>query len=292
MEASILTNVVLPASLFIIMIGMGLSLTIEDFARIVRFPKAVSLGLGNQLIILPIIGLGLCYLFGLAPMLAVGMLLLAACPGGATSNLISYVAKGDIALSVTLTAISSTITIFTIPLLVSWGLEHFLGESRPISLPILKTMGQIFGITALPVSIGMMVRARNLSFAERMERPMRIASTVIFILILAGIVVSEWQTLVDAFPVLGPATFTLNVITMSLGWFLAKQFGLNLAQSITIAIESGIQNGTLAIVIASSILFQPELSLAAAIYSIAMFLSGGAMMWWFGKRDTSAVLDA
>ena len=287
MEASILTNVVLPASLFIIMIGMGLSLTVEDFARIVRFPKAVSLGLGNQLILLPIVGFGLSYLFGLAPMLAVGMLLLSACPGGATSNLISYVAKGDIALSVTLTAISSTITIFTIPLWVSWGLEHFLGESRPIELPILQTMGQIFGITALPVSIGMLVRARNLSFAERMERPMRIASTIIFVLILAGIVVSEWQTLIDALPILGPATFTLNLLTMGLGWLLAKQFGLNLAQSITIAIESGIQNGTLAIVIASSILFLPELSLAAAIYSIAMFLSGGAMMWWFGKRDTS-----
>ena len=287
MEASILTNVVLPASLFIIMIGMGLSLQVEDFARIVRYPKAVSLGLINQLVLLPLIGLGLCYVFDLPPMLAVGMLLLASCPGGATSNLISYVAKGDIALSVTLTAISSTITVFTIPLWVSWGLEFFLGESRPIELPILQTMGQIFGITALPVSIGMLVRARNLSFAERMERPMRIASTVIFVLILAGIVVSEWQTLIDALPVLGPSTFTLNLLTMGLGWLLAKWFGLNLAQSITIAIESGIQNGTLAIVIASSILFMPELSLAAAIYSIAMFLSGGALMWWFGRRPTT-----
>lgn len=287
MEASILTNVVLPASLFIIMIGMGLSLQVEDFARIVRYPKAVSLGLINQLVLLPLIGLGLCYVFGLPPMLAVGMLLLASCPGGATSNLISYVAKGDIALSVTLTAISSTITVFTIPLWVSWGLEFFLGESRPIELPILQTMGQIFGITALPVSIGMLVRARNLSFAERMERPMRIASTVIFVLILAGIVVSEWQTLIDALPILGPSTFTLNLLTMGLGWLLAKWFGLNLAQSITIAIESGIQNGTLAIVIASSILFMPELSLAAAIYSIAMFLSGGVLMWWFGRRPTT-----
>lgn len=287
MEASILTNVVLPASLFIIMIGMGLSLQVEDFARIVRYPKAVSLGLINQLVLLPLIGLVLCYVFSLPPMLAVGMLLLASCPGGATSNLISYVAKGDIALSVTLTAISSTITIFTIPLWVSWGLEFFLGESRPIELPILQTMGQIFGITALPVSIGMLVRARNLSFAERMERPMRIASTVIFVLILAGIVVSEWQTLIDALPILGPSTFTLNLLTMGLGWLLAKWFGLNLAQSITIAIESGIQNGTLAIVIASSILFMPELSLAAAIYSIAMFLSGGVLMWWFGRRPTT-----
>jgi BASS family bile acid:Na+ symporter len=285
MESNILTTIVLPASLFIIMIGMGLSLTVEDFRRVVRFPKAVAIGLVNQLLLLPVIGWGLCYAFGLPPMLAVGLLLIAACPGGATSNLISYVSKGDIALSVTLTAISSTLTIFTIPLIVGWGMGHFLGESRPLELPVLKTMIQIFGITALPVSIGMLVRARSLAFAERMEGPMRIASTVIFVLIVAGIVISSWDTLLEALPVLGPATFTLNLITMLLGWGVAQLFGLNLAQRITIAIESGIQNGTLAIVVASSILLLPEMSLPAAIYSIAMFLSGGLMMWWFGRRE-------
>lgn len=288
MEDSFLTMVILPASLFIIMIGMGLALTLDDFHRVVRFPKAVAIGLINQLLLLPLIGFGLCYVFQLSPLVAVGMVLLAACPGGPTSNLISYVAKGDIALSVTLTAISSTVTIFTIPLFVSWGLLHFMGDSRPIRLPVLETMVQIFGITALPVGIGMLVRARVLSFAERMERPMRIASTVIFVLILAGIVVANWQILIDAFPVLGPATFSLNVITMGIGWCVARWFGLNLAQTITIAIESGIQNGTLAIVVASSILFLPEVSLAAAIYSIAMFLSGGAMMWVFGRRESHA----
>lgn len=284
MEDGILTTVVLPASLFIIMIGMGLSLTLADFGRVVRFPKAVSIGLINQLILLPIIGFGICYLFGLSPMMAVGLMLLAACPGGATSNLISYVSKGDIALSVTLTAISSTVTIFTIPLIVAWALQYFIGQNQEISLPVLKTMGQIFGITALPVSIGMFVRARNADFADRMERPMRIASTVLFVLILAGIVVSDWDTLVASFPVLAPSTFFLNLITMALGWSVAKLLGLELDQCITIAIESGIQNGTLAIVVASSILLMPELSLAAAIYSIAMFLSGGVMMWWFGRR--------
>lgn len=217
-------------------------------------------------------------------MMAVGLLLLVACPGGATSNLISYVAKGDIALSVTLTAISSTITIFTISLIVAWALQYFLGESQEIQLPVLKTMGQIFGITALPVSVGMLVCARNPAFADRMEQPMKIASTVLFVLILAGIVVSDWDILVISFPVLAPATFFLNLVTMALGWLVAKALGLELDQCITIAIESGIQNGTLAIVVASSILLMPELSLAAAIYSIAMFLSGGAMMWWFGRR--------
>lgn len=288
MEGSILTTVVLPASLFIIMIGMGLSLTLADFGRVVRFPKAVGIGLFNQLILLPLIGVGFCYLFGLSPMLSAGFMLLAACPGGATSNLISYVAKGDIALSVTLTAISSTVTIFTIPLIVAWALSHFVGQSQDVELPILATMAQIFGITALPVSIGMLVRSRNADFADRMERPMRIASTILFLLILLGIIVADWQTLVDALPVLGPATFCLNLVTMAIGWAAAKMLGLNLAQSITIAIESGVQNGTLAIVVATSILFLPELSLPAAIYSIAMFLSGGAMMWWFGRQPAEA----
>jgi BASS family bile acid:Na+ symporter len=286
MEDSLLTTVVLPASLFVIMIGMGLSLTLADFSRVVRFPKAVAIGLVNQLIVLPIIGFGICYLFRLSPMMAVGLMLLSACPGGATSNLISYVAKGDIALSVTLTAISSSVTIFTIPLITAWALLHFIGESQEIALPVLKTMGQIFGITALPVSLGMLVRARNAAFADRMERPMRIASTVLFVLILAGIVIADWDTLVESFPVLAPATFFLNIVTMSLGWLVAKLVGLDFAQRITIAIESGIQNGTLAIVVASSILLMPDLGLAAAIYSIAMFLSGGAMMWWFGRRTS------
>lgn len=287
MEQGILTTTVLPISLFIIMIGMGLSLTLGDFKRVVRYPRAVMIGLVNQLILLPIIAYILVQVIPLSPTLMVGMMLLAACPGGATSNLIAHVAKGDIALSVTLTAISSFITVFTIPIIVSWALLQFMGQSQTIELPLFETMGKIFGITALPVSIGMFVRSRNQAFADRMERPMRIASTVIFVLIILGIVVSNWQLLLDSLKVLGVVTLVLNLVTMLLGYVAARLFGLNLRQTISIAIESGIQNGTLAIVVASAILLIPELSLPAVVYSIFMFLTGGFMMWYFGNSDHS-----
>ncbi|MEM9260634.1 MAG: bile acid:sodium symporter family protein, partial [Bacteroidota bacterium] len=234
MPDSILTTLILPASLFIIMMGMVLSLTVEDFKRVVRYPKAVGIGLTNQLLLLPIVGFVLCYVFQLSPMMAVGLMLLAACPGGTTSNLITYVSKGDIALSVTMTAIASTITIFSIPFIINWAMFHFLGQSQDIQLPVLQTMGQIFGITALPVSIGMLVRYYNSNFADRMERPVRIASTVIFVLILAGIVAGNWKLLVDGLAVLGPATFALNLLTMGMGWMIAKSANLNLEQRISI----------------------------------------------------------
>jgi BASS family bile acid:Na+ symporter len=288
MEQGLLTTTILPLSLFIIMIGMGLSLTPADFGRVVRYPRAVLLGLTNQLLLLPLVGWTLTYCFDLSPALMVGMILLAACPGGATSNLITHVARGDIALSVTLTAITSVVTVFTIPLLLSVALSYFLGQSQEIELPLLETMGKIFGITALPVSLGMWIRARRATFADRMERPVRIASTIIFVLIIAGIVVSNWTLLIDSLRVLGPATFALNLLTMGLGYGMGRFFGLDFPQTISITIESGIQNGTLAIVVASSILFRPELSLPAVVYSIFMFLSGGLLMWWWGRRADHA----
>ena len=279
-----LTDVLLPASLFIIMLGMGLSLVVDDFLRVLKYPKAAAIGLTNQLILLPIIGFLIASNFGLSPALAVGIMIIAACPGGVTSNLITHVAKGDTALSITMTAIASFITVFTIPLIINFGLVEFMGESQEIKLPILETMGKIIGITVLPVSIGMFVRSRNPDFANRMERPSRIASTVIFLVILAAIIIKEWDRLVANFLELSGATLTLNVATMLLGFLAARIFKLNLKQSLSITIESGIQNGTLAIVIAGSILNQDAMELPAGVYSILMFITGGLIMAYFGNR--------
>jgi BASS family bile acid:Na+ symporter len=179
---AILSEVFLPLSLFIIMLGMGMTLTVADFGRIMKFPKAALLGLVNQLVLLPLIGFGLAILFGLPPIYAVGLMVLTACPGGPTSNLITQVCRGNIALSVTLTAIASFVTIATIPLIVSKSL-HFFGATNSeteIALPIVDTILQIMVITVIPISIGMFIRRTRLHFAIRMERPMRIASTVIF----------------------------------------------------------------------------------------------------------------
>jgi len=283
METSILTSVILPLSLFIIMLGMGLSLVIDDFKRIIIYPKATFIGLVNQLIFLPIIVFGLVYILNLTPMVAVGFMLLAACPGGVTSNLI------DTALSITLTAISSFISVVTIPFIITYSLIYFMGNAQTIELPIVKTITQILAITIVPVSIGMLIRHFAPDFAKRMDQPTRIFSTIIFILIIISIIATNIPALKLHLFEFGGVGLLLNVVTMSLGFFTAKFFKLNLPQSISIAIESGIQNSTLAIVIATNILQQNEMSLPAAIYGLTMFIPGGFMMWYFGRRETEEV---
>lgn len=284
MEDTILTTTILPLSLFIIMLGMGLSLVIDDFKRIALYPKATLIGLTNQLILLPIIAFGIVSFLNLAPMVAVGFMLLAACPGGVTSNLITHVSRGDTALSITLTAISSFASVVTIPFIMSSSLLHFLGEAQPIALPVVKTVMQILVITIVPVSIGMAIRHFFPDFANRMDKPTRIFSSVIFLIILVSIIVTNTELIRLYFMEFAGVSLFLVLATMGLGFFSSKIFQLNLPQSISIAIESGIQNSTLAIVIATSILQQNDLSLPAAIYGLLMFLPGGLMMWFFGRR--------
>jgi BASS family bile acid:Na+ symporter len=288
MEESVLTSVVLPASLFLIMLGMGLTLVVDDFKRVVTYPKAAIVGLFCQLVLLPLCGFGLASVFGLRPELAVGVVIIAACPGGVTSNLITHVARADTALSVTLTAINSVITVVTIPLVIGLGLEFYMGAERAIDLPVLETIGQVFGITAVPVSIGMFIRARWPDFAKRMDRPSRIASTVVFVLIVAGIIAANVDVIREHYQALTGVTLALNVLTMGLGFGVAKLVSLKTEQVLTISIESGIQNGTLAIVIATSILKQGDMALPAGFYSLVMFVTGGAMMY-YGARTMQAI---
>lgn len=288
MENSLLTTVVLPISLAIIMLGMGLTLVIDNFKKVAQYPKAALLGLTNQLILLPLVGFLLALIFDLPPAMAVGLMIIAACPGGPTSNLISHVAKGDIALSISLTAITSIVTVFTIPLILSFALSYFTDDTGvQIALPILDTIVQIMGITIIPVSIGMSINHFYPKFAKKMEGPMRIASTVIFVAVLLGILLANKHSIVSYLKQVGLVAFTLNICTMALGYYASKMFRLNLKQAISITVESGIQNGTLAIVIATSILKQTELSIPAAVYSLLMFLSSGFIMWKFGRRKTS-----
>ncbi len=292
MEESILTSVVLPVALAIIMFGMGLSLVIGDFKRVFKYPKAAFIGLSNQLIILPLIGFALALVFNLSPAMAVGLMIIAACPGGPTSNLITHVSKGDIALSISLTAISSLITVFTIPIILSFSLGYFTNDSGiQIELPIIETILQIMVITIIPVSIGMTIRHFYEKFANKMESPMRIASTIIFIAVLTGIILANRESLVSHIKNVGTVTLLLNIITMTIGYYSARFFSLNTKQSISITIESGIQNGTLAIVIATTILKQADMSIPPAVYSLLMFFTSTFLMWKFGRRKVEADLQ-
>lgn len=284
MEDSILTKVFLPLALGIIMLGMGLSLKLVDFRRILLQPKATILGLLNQLVLLPLLGFGLALAFDLPGEMAVGIMLLAACPGGVTSNLISHLAKGDTALSITLTAISSLITIVTIPLIVGFSVTYFLAVEQQIELNVKEMILQIAVITIIPVSLGMFIRSQAESFALKMEKPVKIFSAAFLALIIVAAVLKDRENLGRYLVEAGPAALALNVSTMALGFFSARLFRLNTAQSVAVSIESGIQNGTLALGIALGILDSAAISIPPAIYSLLMFGTGGIMVAIFGRR--------
>ena len=216
--AELISNVFLPISLAIIMLGMGMTLISADFTRIIKHPKAILIGLTNQLLFLPIIGFLLAIALNLSPLMAVGLMILASCPGGATSNLITQVSKGNIALSVTLTAIASVVSILTIPFILSYSLDYFgTTTGATIKLPIIDTMLQIMVITVIPISIGMLIRRLKPYFSKRMEKPMRIASTVIFILVFIAVVTANFNIIGTAMKEVGIVTLLLNLLTKIIG---------------------------------------------------------------------------
>lgn len=273
MQASFLTAVLLPIGLAIVMLGMGLNLLPEDFQRVTRYPKAVSVGLVAQLLFLPIIGFIIASVVPMQPEIAVGLIILAICPGGPSSNLITYLAKGDVALSVTLTALSSAITVFTIPILANLTLRYFIGQNAAIALPIVQTMLQIFLITLVPVGLGMLIKQQFPDLAQPLEKVTNRLAIAILVIIISAIIVREWNRLPTFIAQVGIGVVLLNVISVLMGFWLGKLFKLKFAQRICIAIEVGIQNGTLAIAITAGLLNNPDLAVPAAIYSLFMYFA-------------------
>lgn len=267
------TGIILAISLIIIMFGMGLSLTIADFKRVLTFPKAIIIGLVCQILILPIIGYLIATGMNLSPTTAIGVMLLAACPGGPTSNMLTYLAKGDLALSVSLTAVASILTIFTIPLIVGFAIESFLNEGQSVAVDAATMVKQLFVIVLIPVSIGMLVKAKFPNFAAKMERPVKIASAIIFILVVIGITISIKDVFMDYLGEAGLPAILLNVSTMTIGLIMAIAFKLSRPQAISISIETGIQNGTLAITLATIALNNAEYSIVPAVYGLLMYVS-------------------
>ncbi|MBD0386658.1 MAG: bile acid:sodium symporter family protein [Nostoc sp. C3-bin3] len=288
MEANFLTAVFLPLALFIIMLGMGLTLTLEDFKRVVIYPKAVVIGLVAQLIMLPIVGFGIASVFPLNPQLAVGVMILAACPGGPTSNMITFLAAGDVALSVTLTAISSLITVFTIPLVINFSMQTFLGEGTTLQLPFLSTVLQIAVITLLPVGIGMIAKRYAPGLADKVDKPVKWLSLFFLAVVITGVLLRERNNFISYVIDVGWATLVLNVVTMALGFAIATLTRLGEKSVTAITIEVGIQNGTLAIAIASTptLLNAPTMAIPGAIYSLLMFVTGAGFAWWTSRRQS------
>jgi BASS family bile acid:Na+ symporter len=288
MESSFLSAVFLPLALFVIMLGMGLGLKLADFKRVAVEPKAVLTGLLAQLAILPLVGWLIAVVAKMPPELAVGIMVLAACPGGPTSNLITYLARGDVALSISLTALNSLITVITIPLIVNLASEHFVGEGSELSLPFVKTVIQIGVITIIPVSLGMWLRAAKPALAAKLEQKVKWLSVAFLGLIIVGLLIQERANVPGFFVQVGWTTLALNLITMAAGFGLAVLLGVGRARTTAITVEVGIQNGTLAIAVASSplMLANPTVAIPAVFYSLLMFLTGGVFAWLrSGKSD-------
>jgi len=266
------TAIVLGVSMFFIMLGMGVSLVPADFKNILKYPKAVTVGLVNQLILLPIIGFTVTYFFPMQPEIAVGMMILASCPGGVTSNLICFLAKADLALSVSFTAISSLVSVFTIPLIMNFSIDYFMDESQSIQLDLLKTVGQIGGIVIVPVILGMVIRHYKPLLAEKANKPIKIFSILVLSLLIIGVVTKERANITSYLQQCGLATIVLNIATFAVGLFSAKLFGLNKKQSLAVSIESGIQNSTLAMSIALVLLQKTSFAVAPSVYSLTMYM--------------------
>ena len=284
-----LTLVGLPIALGIIMLGLGLGLTLDDFRRVARHPKAAVIALVCQVVVLPALCFGLVVAFNLQPELAVGMMLLAASPGGTTANLYSHLFGGHVALNVTLTAINSVLAVLTLPLVVNLSASYFLSGSASIGLQFDKVL-QVFAIVLIPVAIGMLVRARAPRIADRLNRPVRIMSVIVLVAVIAGAVYGERDNIADYFVSVGLAVLTFNLASLIIGYGVPRLAGVDRRAATAAGFEIGIHNSTLAITIALSpvLLNSTQMAIPAAVYGIVMFFTAAAFGYLVTRRKEPA----
>ena len=279
----ILVSVVLPLALAFIMFTLGLGLTIDDFRRVLVRPKAFFTGAVSQILIVPFVALVLVVLFSPPPELAVGVMILSFCPGGVTSNIISKFANGDVALSVSLTAVVSLATILTVPFLVAWSVQHFMGADAP-PITITRLAVSLFLITTLPVTLGVAIRHFAADFAQWILPWLSNIATALFVIIVIAALAGNWGVFIDNLALLGPVLIVLNLVLIVLGICLAVALGLTVAEAKTIAVETGIQNGTVGIALGAIIGAQAEgfsaYALPSAVYGITMFVVTLPIVFW------------
>ncbi|MFI8976979.1 bile acid:sodium symporter family protein [Nocardia asteroides] len=278
-------SVGLPLVLAVIMFGLGLSLTVADFTRIAKTPRVVAIALTCQVIVLPAVAFGLVLLFGLSPVLAVGMLLLAASPGGTTANLFSHLFRGDVALNVSLTAINSVLAVVTVPLVTNLAIDYFdpLGDADAIGLQMGKVI-QVFAMVLVPVAVGMLVRRWSAGFALRMERPVRIGSAVALLLVITVAVLGDRGEPDPALAEVGAITMVFCLISLGIGYLVPRLLGIAYRQAVACSMEVGLHNSTIALTIALSVIGSTEMALPAAIYGVVMFPLAAGFGWLITRR--------
>lgn len=286
MDSSLLT-IGLPVALAVIMLGLGLDLTPNDFSRVARRPRAVVVALACQVILLPLVAFALVKGFGLAPLLAVGFMLLAASPGGTTANLYSHLFRGDVALNITLTAINSVLAIITLPLIANLAISHFAPEEDNLGMQTGKLL-QVFAVVLLPVVIGMAIRRRSPEFAERMDKPVRIASAILLMLVIAGAVLGERDNIGSYIREVGLICVLFCTISLIVGYVVPKLLGMTHPEAMASGFEIGLHNSTLAIAVALTVLDSAQMAVPPAVYGIVMFFLAaafGALVSRRGPRE-------
>lgn len=282
-EGNVIIDVVLPLSLAFIMFSLGLGLTANDFSLVFREPKAFAIGVSNQMLVLPIVGFSIATLSGLEGELAVGVMILACCPGGVTSNILTKLAKGDTALSISYTAVVSVVSVLTLPVIVGLSMDHF--DVGGDDFDIFGLGITMFLLTTIPVLVGMAVRSMREGKADKMEKGVNSAAAILFVIIVLAAIISEWGTLMDNIGTLGPSVIALNVVMLTVGYQSAKLLDLEDVKATTVSIESGIQNATVGITVGGLILAAEDgglstLSLPSGVYGVLMYLVIAPFLYW------------
>lgn len=262
-------------ALALVMFGLGLSLRIEDFRLALRHPKAVILALLLQAVLLPLACYALVTFAGLEPVYAVGLMLLAASPGGVSANLFSHLFGGNVAMNISLTAINTLLAIVSLPLIANLAIEAFIQSGQVVPLQFAK-VAEVIAVVLVPVAIGMAVRSRAPGFSARMEKPMKIFSALVLATFALLAIAKEWQALTESFAVIGPAVVGFNLISLLAGYYLPRAIGLDRPLATAISFEIGVHNSTLALYVALSVLNNFQLALPAAIYSVSMYVTATA----------------
>ena len=285
-DTPLLLEVILPVALAVIMVSLGLELTLADFRRIAVYPRGVAIGLANLVIGAPLLAFGIAEAFDLDPVLAIGLVLLGASPGGTMANLLTHLARGDTALSVTMTALSSVGALVTVPFYLGLAGEHFAGgDIGDVSMA--GVVARVFLITIVPLSIGMYLRSRHPARVAEVRDRVKRAAMVAFVCVVIAAVASEIDVFIDHFTAIALATVALNVAAMSLSFTVARLARLSSEQATAIAMELGIHNSTLAIAVAGTI--DIDYAIPAAVYSGFMFVTAGLFARLMRNRNSAAV---
>lgn len=291
MDSTVIVTRFLFGALALVMFGLGLSLSLADFKRLFNHPKAVAIALALQVIGLPLACYAIIVGFSLPPVFAVGLMLLAASPGGISANLFSHLFGGNVAMNISLTAVNTLLSIVTLPLIANWAIGHFAQGGQVVPLQTRKLV-EVIAIVLVPVALGMFVASRRPGFAARMEKPTKIFSGVVLAVVTVLAIANEWKTITTTFAQIGVPVLLFNLLSLLAGYYLSRSAGLDKPLATAISYEIGIHNSTLAIFIAVSVLGSFQLALPAAIYSVVMYITAPLFGWLLLRRPAPVTAPA